>query len=299
MARLPRRFYARDPVVLARALLGDAYAGLRAVGAISPEDAARLQALGVSASALHVTGDTRMDQVWERAAAVTPAHAVWQLLPEAAPREAGSAPEADPLLVAGSTWPADESVLLPAVAAWLTAHPGARCIIAPHEPTPEHLEAITRWAHTANVPLQRLSTVEREPTRAWRVLLVDRIGVLGDLYALAHVAFVGGGFHHAGLHSVLEPAAFGIPVLFGPRYQNAREASDLVRSGGAFVVHDAHAVREALTTLTRETVQRHEAGRRAQALVDAGRGSTQRVVTLLEHLVGESPVSGAVRPASR
>ena len=62
--------------------------------------------------------------------------------------------------------------------------------------------------------------------------LVDRIGVLGELYALATAAFVGGGFHAAGLHSVLEPAAFGAPVLFGPRYAKSRDAKLLLACGG-------------------------------------------------------------------
>ena len=59
-------------------------------------------------------------------------------------------------------------------------------------------------------------------------MLVDRVGVLGDLYALADVAFVGGGFHAAGLHSVLEPAAFGAPVVFGPRHTGSRDAGLLL-----------------------------------------------------------------------
>ena len=78
------------------------------------------------------------------------------------------------------------------------------------QPLP-HLAPITRWAAGERLALARLDEAAPETD----VVLVDRVGVLGDLYALADVAFVGGGFHNAGLHSVLEPAAFGVPVLFG------------------------------------------------------------------------------------
>jgi 3-deoxy-D-manno-octulosonic-acid transferase len=266
---------------LARALLGDAYAGLDAVGAISADDAARLRALGVRADRIAVTGDTRMDQVWQRAQGVGATHPVRALTRDG-----------DLVLVAGSTWPADDAVLLPAARRWLQSHPNARLIIAPHEPTPGHLEPVERWARASGLPLRRLGDAERDPgerdpAEPWRVLLVDRVGVLGDLYALASMAFVGGGFHAAGLHSVLEPAAFGVPVLFGPRHRNAREAGELVASGGAVAVTDVEALAAQLARWSADDAARRGAGGKAQALVQAGRGSTERVVALIEGLVGE------------
>ena len=264
---------------LARALLGDAYAALEAVGAISREDADRLVALGTPPERIAVTGDTRMDQVWMRCAGVGEAHPVRRL----------HAPGAGPMFVAGSTWPADEAVLLPAIAAWCADSPAARVIIAPHEPTAAHLVPIETWARAAGLPLARLSDAEShvDPSSGWRVLLVDRVGVLGDLYALADAAFVGGGFHDAGLHSVLEPAAFGVPVLFGPRHRNAREAGDLLRTGGAQVVTDAATLAAALRILETSPDARNAAGRSARALVEAGRGSTARVLSMIERLVHE------------
>lgn len=264
---------------LARALLGDAYAALDAVGAIAEDDAARLCDLGAAAARVRVTGDTRMDQVWQRMQSVGPDHPVRRL------RTADTAT----LLVAGSTWPADERVLLPAAADWLAAHPTARLVIAPHEPNAGHLAPIVRWAAQAGLPLRRLGEAETQPDPGdgWRVLLVDRVGVLGDLYALADLAFVGGGFHDAGLHSVLEPAAFGVPVLFGPRHRNAREAGELVARGGAVEAPDGVTLRGALERFTNDGAARRSAGAAARALVESGRGSTARVVALLEELVRE------------
>lgn len=262
---------------IARALLGDAYAALDAVGAIADDDAQRLHALGVARDRITVTGDTRMDQVWQRMESVRADHPVRRLRVEASA----------PVLVAGSTWPADESVLLPAVRAWCEAHPTARLIIAPHEPTDAHLAPIEAWARDAGLPCARLGIAEAQssPADGWRVLLVDRVGVLGDLYALADIAFVGGGFHDAGLHSVLEPAAFGVPVLFGPRHRNAREAGELAECGGATVVRTADDLRDTLDRLTIDAEARRTAGARARALVQQGLGSTLRARALVEALV--------------
>src|SRR5918992_430641 len=88
---------------------------------------------------------------------------------------------------------------------------------------------IEAWAASGQLRLARLDWPRIDMAD---VVLVDRTGVLGDLYALANAAFVGGGFHAAGLHSVLEPAAFGVPVLFGPRYKMSRDARLLVTAGG-------------------------------------------------------------------
>ncbi len=262
---------------LARALLGDAYGALDAVGAISSEDAQRLVALGVHPERVVVTGDTRMDQVWQRAQGVGHEHNLRALLQPAH--------ESVVTLVAGSTWPADEAILLPAIAQWLERNPTARLIIAPHEPTERHLTPISQWAESHGLALARFSHVDANSDRVWRILLVDRVGVLGDLYALGDIAYVGGGFHDAGLHSVLEPAAFGLPVLFGPRHRNAREATDLLQLGGAYAVRTSVELHAQLHRLAADRAIRATAGEQAQSLVRNGLGSTARVVALLESFI--------------
>ena len=87
--------------------------------------------------------------------------------------------------------------------------------------------------------------------RKAKLVVVDRTGVLGELYALADAAFVGGGFHAAGLHSVLEPAAYGVPVAFGPMHRGSREAGLLIRATGAASARGAP--RSAPTAASRST----------------------------------------------
>lgn len=258
----------RGPI--ARALLGDAYRALDAVGAIDSADAARLAALGVRADRIAVTGDTRYDQVAARRDA----------LDRGSPLLATLA-SARPTLVAGSTWPADDAVLCQAWEALLHEVPAARLVIAPHEPTRHHLEAILAWASLAGLDCAPLATATADTD----VVLVDRVGVLGDLYALASVAYVGGGFHAAGLHSVLEPASFGVPVLFGPRHQGSRDAGLLLAAGAAVAVRDAAACAEALRIACTEPDTTARAGAASRAVVDAGQGAADAATALVERLI--------------
>lgn len=256
---------------LARALLRDAYAALDAVGAIDPADAERLVTIGVNSARLLVTGDTRYDQVWKRAEDLDRNAAL--LKPLISTR---------PTLVAGSTWPADEAVLADAWRAVRAQIPTARLIIAPHETTDAHLHAIDAWTSREGLHTARLGT--RDATAA-DVVLIDRVGVLGDLYALATVAYVGGGFHAAGLHSVIEPAAFGAPVLFGPRWGNSRDAELLIANRGGRAVINAQDMRDSLVTWLSDPSACVPAGERARATVRGGLGAAQRSVELVERLL--------------
>jgi 3-deoxy-D-manno-octulosonic-acid transferase len=257
----------------ARALLGPAYRRLDAVGAIAAADAERFGRLGVPAERRTVTGDARFDQVRRRADAVDRAAPPLSLLAWDGPT-----------LVAGSTWPADEAPLLPAVAAVRAGGVPLRLVLAPHEPTPAHLAGVEARLESLGIPRVRLGEVEagRAPAAC---VLVDRVGVLGDLYARADFAYVGGGFGTAGLHSVLEPAAFGAPVLFGPRHANAREAGELVEAGGAFVAPEADALEARVRELATDAGARARAGAAALAYVEGGLGAAERGAGLVEALI--------------
>lgn len=255
----------------ARALLRDAYASMRAVGAIDEADASRLVSLGVDRARVQVTGDTRYDQVWARAQSVDRASPLIAAL--VSPR---------PTLVAGSTWPGDEQVLEDAWRHLRTTVPTARLIIAPHETMDAHLAAIEAWTARAGLRSARLGAPEAGDAD---VVVVDRMGVLGDLYALADVAYVGGGFHAAGLHSVIEPAAFGAPVLFGPRCTDSRDAGLLIVARGGRAAANAQELGAALMTWLGDTTARIEAGRRARALVESGLGAAERSLALVTQLL--------------
>ncbi len=259
-----------------RMVLHDAYAALRLVGAIDAQHGARLQLLGVRPSSVRITGDTRFDQVCARAASVD--RTTLSIAPLASPR---------PTLIAGSTWAADEAVLCESWLAVRRACPTARLIIAPHEPTEDRVTALESWAGTHRLRVVRLSLHHKADAagRDADVILVDRVGILGDLYAVGDAAFVGGGFHAAGLHSVIEPAAFGIPVAFGPRNGMSRDAGLLLAAGGGASVRTARALTEVLTQWLTDKKKREREGERGRAVVHLELGATERSVALVEALL--------------
>ena len=260
----------------ARWALRPAYQRLDAVGAVSAEDAARFPLLGVEAARIRTTGDARFDQVWARVQAAGRGGAVAALIERLRA-------EAAFVVVAGSTWPPDEKVLVPAFAR-LRDEGGARLIVAPHEPDEGHLAGLERALDAAGVRHVRLARVEagEEPADA---VVVDRVGVLADLYAAADAAYVGGGFHAAGLHSVVEPAALEVPVLFGPRHGNAREAGELAAAGGGLQVADAQELVAALRRLARDPAGRAAAGAAALAYVRSRLGGARANADLLLGLI--------------
>jgi len=257
---------------IGRALSADAFRRLDAVGAVDVGDAERLVSLGVRSNVIEITGDTRYDQAWQRA---------HQPSAEGA-RLAASLMER-PTLVAGSTWPSDESALLPAFVAVHRAAPEFRLIVAPHEPTPARVSALEAWGRSTQLATARIGS---DAAVTADVVIVDRVGILGDLYLAASIAFVGGGFHAAGLHSVLEPAAFGAPVIFGPRYHRSRDAVLLVRGGGGVSVASLELLQAQLEAWLSNAADRTDAGGRARALVRSGVGAAQRSFELVHALVG-------------
>jgi 3-deoxy-D-manno-octulosonic-acid transferase len=259
----------------ARLLLGPGYRRLAAIGAVAAADGERFTRLGVDPARVSVTGDARFDQVWRRVAALDPASPLLARL------------RSDRLtLVAGSTWPADDTVLADAIGR-LTPGLRPRLIVAPHQPSEAHLQEAERTFAAAGLPLTRLAEVERRKGGEAGAMLVDRVGVLADLYALADIAYVGGGFGRAGLHSVVEPAALSVPVLYGPRHGNAREAAELAAAGGGRIV-TARELSGALLQLLQDHDLRRSAGESAAAFVRSRLGGAEGNALLVSgHIQGE------------
>jgi 3-deoxy-D-manno-octulosonic-acid transferase len=189
--------------------------------------------------------------------------------------------------VAGSTWPRDEAILLQAFSGVLAEQLNARLILVPHEPTSQHLTRLERSIR--NLGLPRPVRVTQASTPA-PIMLVDRVGILAALYGAGIAAYVGGGFGTAGLHSVLEPAAWQLPVAFGPRWKNSRDAELLLEAQAAVALPAGR--RAAVRVLQRQWcdwISNEEStmkqGRRARAVVDSGRGASERGAALLLRLI--------------
>lgn len=255
-----------------------AYRALDRVGTISDEDGRRLQHLGARREVIEVTGDTRYDSVAERAER-------FDRTREPFARLAAHPPDTF-TIVAGSTWPPDEAVVLPAFVDLLAQVPTARLILAPHEPNPDHLAGIAQRAADLKLPRPvRLSQLEHAAPSP--VIVVDRVGILADLYALGDVAVVGGGYHRAGLHSVLEPAVFGVPVIVGPHWHMSRDAAMLIERGGAVALptDGRHPLHSQWLVWHHDPEARRKAGEVGKRLVRQGRGASERTTELVRRLV--------------
>ena len=278
----------------ARGLLGAAYGALDRVGAIDAADAAALERLGVPRGRITITGDTRHDAAHARVAALRPD----------APHLAalrGDGRDGRPILVAGSTWPSDEQVLMPALAGAHRRGARFRLVIAPHEPAPQHLAALEAkldYCMPAGMRRVRLSSLlatgNSQPLATdnlasgnseWDAVVVDVVGLLAEIYTTASLAYVGGGFHGKGLHSVIEPAAAGVPVLFGPRWQGSRDARLLLDAGGAAAARDRAELSAALSLWLQDETARATAAAAARAVVEHGRGAADRSLQLVLDLV--------------
>ncbi|MBW8772685.1 MAG: hypothetical protein JF590_05270 [Gemmatimonadetes bacterium] len=261
----------------ARTYLAPGYASLSAAAAIDPADAVRLSALGTPPGVIAVDGDPRFDSVTAKVAAVRPEDPLLAL------------GRGGPTLVAGSTWEDDEVLLLAAFAGVRAEFPRAQLILVPHEPTPAHLLKIEELARRSGLPAPvRLSGA----TGPAPLLLVDKVGVLAALYGAGTMAYVGGGFRRAGLHSVLEPAAWGLPILMGPGWTESRDAVLLREARGAVPLPPRQSREDPSTVLTaawggwiRDEGGRVEAGRRARTVVVQHLGASARCADLIVRTV--------------
>jgi 3-deoxy-D-manno-octulosonic-acid transferase len=133
------------------------------------------------------------------------------------------------IFIAGSTWPEDEDAIVQLIKwNWLK---GFKFILAPHVIDEVHLSKLQARFQNCF----RLSQLTSETAVSAQVLIVDNVGQLARLYSYGNIAYVGGGFN-AGVHNILEPAVFGLPVLFGPNFYKSAEALDLINLGVAFPI---------------------------------------------------------------
>ncbi len=240
----------------------------------TPDAAALLHSIGY----LHTTvaGDTRIDRVLQIAAAPPPN-------PTVAHFASGNT-----VLIVGSSWLPDEDALITAL-----RHPALatlKVVCAPHTPTPEHVQrlvaALDNTAVTYTAAIAQPELLERA-----RWLIIDNVGMLNTLYQYGHIAYIGGGFG-TGIHNTLEPAAFGLPIVFGPRYHKFEEARQLIACGGGFVVHNADSLQQVLLGLMADYPTRGGAAR--QYLVDNCGGTA--IVLAKTPQIDQMPHSVNIRP---
>jgi 3-deoxy-D-manno-octulosonic-acid transferase len=208
---------------------------------------------GIGLKQVTLSGDTRFDRVAENAGKTITLPLIADFV------------GASKVLVAGSTWPLDE-VLLASLA---QQHPDWKIILAPHEIDESHIRQVsTLFAGSVT-----FSQLQKNPLQTAQVLVIDNIGMLSGLYRYGHIAYIGGGFG-AGIHNTLEAAAFGLPVIFGPRYEKFQEAKDLIALDAARSIKNTEGLENAFQTFS----QHHVHGEKAKTYVVQHTGATAGIL---------------------
>jgi 3-deoxy-D-manno-octulosonic-acid transferase len=235
------------------------------------EDAHRLEESGVPADRVRVTGNLKFDVPAPAAPAIV-----------ASLRSAFQQSATGPVIVCGSTVDGEEPLLLQAFMNVLASHPRAVMILAPRHP--ERFAEVAQLLEKLGVRFWRRSLWNGAPI-VGGVLLIDRIGELAALYALADVAFVGGSLVPRGGHNIIEPALQGVAIVVGTHTENFRDIVSLFQSRDAIRVVDPADLPLAFMELISNPAERIALGRRAAETLQAQMGATQRTMQALEQLL--------------
>ena len=242
----------------------------------SDESAERFTVLGAESSRITVTGSLKFD-----------ARSLGEPAAGAAVLQALQLPAGHPLVVAGSTMPGEEAIVLRAFRQLKDAMPSVTLLLAPRHP--ERFSDVVRQSERAGFRTVRRTALPTDGGRSADVIVLDTIGELATAYQLATLAFVGGSLVPTGGHNLLEPAASAKAMIFGPHMRNFREIAALVvqHAAGVQVADEAEFVTQ-LLALMADGARRATLGAAALALVERYRGANDRTLRVLDELLPTS-----------
>jgi 3-deoxy-D-manno-octulosonic-acid transferase len=224
------------------------------------DEASKLLLKNLDIQNVTVSGDTRFDRVWANAQ-----HP--KELPVIAEFKDGKK-----IMVCGSTWPKDEALLCQLIG----LYPDWKFIFAPHEVEEHKIDLLIKLL-SAHQFVRYTQIASFRDIAAYRILIVDNIGMLSSLYQYGEVAYIGGGFG-AGIHNTLEAAAFGLPVIFGPNYQRFKEARDLIAIKAGKSINDIDSLKHATDLVLNSAELRAEVGGLTKKYVREHTGATEAIV---------------------
>ncbi|SDW25571.1 3-deoxy-D-manno-octulosonic-acid transferase [Lutibacter oricola] len=210
-------------------------------------------------------GDTRFDRVYE----ITQQNNKLNFIEEFTAN--------NHILVAGSSWKEDEDLLVEYINN--NSKEGEKFIIAPHNIKPTEIEELK---NSITKKVVSFSEKETKNLNNYQVFIIDTVGILTKIYSYAHVAYVGGGYTKSGVHNVLEPACYGVPVLIGPNYQKFNEAIELVDNGGCFVVDSSEKLSLHLKKFYNDNEERKNVGQKSLNYVASKTGATLKILNYLK-----------------
>lgn len=213
-----------------------------------------------------VSGDTRFDRVASITKQVKPFPLIEKFC------------DGQKVFIAGSSWKPDEDILIP----FINEHSETfKYIIAPHEVHKEHIETI---CHSLKAEYVLYSSLNDENAKSARILIIDCIGILSHIYQYGYITYIGGGFGKS-IHNILEPATFGMPVIFGPNHTKFAEAIELKKLKGAFSINGAENFNNLLNQWINEPAKVSEAAAISKAFVRNNTGACEIIMKeVIKHL---------------
>lgn len=175
-------------------------------------------------------------------------------------------------IVAGSSWPKDENLLVDYIN---NTSAKVKFIIAPHNIKEDQIQQLK---NTISKKVVLFSEKETNNLAEFDVFIIDTIGILTKIYSYADIAYVGGGFGNPGVHNILEPATFGVPVVIGPNYSHFAEATALVNMGGCISISNEDELADAFSNLVANEDVRHEKGHICTTFVKMNQGATAMIM---------------------
>lgn len=227
-----------------------------------------LRVLKVSTGVL--TGDTRFDRVLQICSAPKQIKEIDDFAKDSF------------VIVAGSSWQKDEDYLIESYVALKQKHPQLKLIIAPHEIDKKNIDRLSNLLVKNKLSFHLFS--DNPPSYTDSILVVNAIGFLSSIYQYGTVAFIGGGFSN-GIHNILEPTVYGLPVLFGPNYHKFNEAFEVIDLNAGFVVSDASELTKQLNVLIEDKSVLAESSRLAKNYVLKNSGATNKIVDGLKEFL--------------
>ncbi len=175
-------------------------------------------------------------------------------------------------IIIGSSWPKDESLLVQFIN---TTALDVKFIIAPHNIKPQQIQELKN-SITKKVVL--FSEKEGKDLSQFTVFIIDTVGILTKIYSYADIAYVGGGFGNPGVHNLLEPATFGVPIVIGTNYSHFSEATALVELGGCIPISSQDELNTAFSTLLHSEKVRRDKGEICKTFVQKNKGATSMIM---------------------
>jgi 3-deoxy-D-manno-octulosonic-acid transferase len=186
-------------------------------------------------------------------------------------------------IVIGSSWPKDESLLVNYIN---NSSNDIKFIIAPHNIKSEQIQELKNSITQKTILFSEIKEISPDGRNdkfgESRVFIIDTIGILTKIYSYADIAYVGGGFGNPGVHNILEPATFGVPIVIGPNYSHFAEATALVHQEGCISISNQNELNEAFNLLINNEDERHEKGHICSTFVQMNKGATE---IILKHIV--------------